>query len=252
MCVCRWVSSVSMTCDSPAHAARCTRRRFTAHYRFHTLASRSIRRAEPIRRSGVERNRAESRGVSPSYRVPYRYVTPRDRSGFARGKRAKWLFSLVYLCRLPPTEEAVERRRLPGEVDATLNERIQKRLFFLLEPTTGGTPERIERGSRCVKYWCHCRITTNVSALSWVLSFVHKCLVSCYGFKPNTLRWDERNVLTFTMSRARVWSVRRCTPAEMSNDEDVGPCSSSSSNNSGSSDGGRNGSGGRRSRGSVT
>lgn len=33
-------------CDSPAHAVRCTRRRFTAHYRFHTPASRSIRRAE--------------------------------------------------------------------------------------------------------------------------------------------------------------------------------------------------------------
>lgn len=51
---------VSVTCDSPAHAARCTRRRFTAHYRFHTPASRSIREAEPIRRDGVERNRAGS------------------------------------------------------------------------------------------------------------------------------------------------------------------------------------------------
>lgn len=62
-CVCRRGSSVSVTCDSPAHAARCTRRRFTAHYRFHTLASRSIRRAGPIRRGGLERNRAESSGV---------------------------------------------------------------------------------------------------------------------------------------------------------------------------------------------
>lgn len=50
---------------------------------------------------------------------------------------------------------------------------------------------------------------------------------------------------------ARVGAVRRCAPAEMSNDEDVGSRSSGSGN-----DGGRNGSrndgDGRRSRGSVT
>jgi len=110
-CMCR---RVSVTCDSPAHAARCTRRRFTAHYRFHTLASRSIRRAEPIWRSGVKRNRAESHGVAiVSRAIPIRdtarAIRFRSWKTRARRARAKWLFSLVYLCCLPPTR-AVERR----------------------------------------------------------------------------------------------------------------------------------------------
>lgn len=116
--VCRRISSVSVTCDSPAYAVRCTRRRFTAHYRFHTLASRSIRRAEPRRdetrrvdiRSGIERSRR--------YRVPYRYVTPHEayalahetiefRSWKTRARTANDFFPPSfsrYLRRLPPVK----------------------------------------------------------------------------------------------------------------------------------------------------
>lgn len=114
--------------------------------------------------SGIERSRAES---SPSYRVPYRYIRDTARAiGFrswkTHSRRAKWLFSLVYLlvAFLPRWDRRTARRLVKRG-------RSQKRSFFF-EPTMGEIPERLKRGPCSItreslddrrERRCHCRIT---------------------------------------------------------------------------------------------
>lgn len=126
-----------------------------------------------------------------------------------------------------------------------------------------GTPERtVDRALDLARGRGHCRSTAKLISQASSPMKERLNLLSFFSISV-CLSVFLCRVRAPTSTDGAARSVRRCAPAEMSNDEDVGSrnnggggssSGSSNNNNCGSRSGGdgRNGSGGRRSRGSVT